>query len=336
LPPPIPHRAVLGHLGLRLAGDPLRLSGPARCGLRSRSDRRRPGSGFLYLSGIGIHWAESRSISLAVSIGAHGARGFGSVGVSGAESGGQLEGRAVCSSLIRATYVHKEAMRTLARKVAIARGARTNVALLRCWGCIPHGLAGISLSRPRPPDGRLRFMPRVACDRRPAAVEVDDRPARTRTTTARRWASVLLGILVVISLGAGVLHSTGLLVYWVRLTSMDFHVGAAIAACRWCVHVVARRIRVRPTTSRGARCFAPGRSSQRGRGLCRNRAAGRQPECQARRADSPARNEAARSCRDRMPVSSWMLDAIPHIEAMSWQLSAGGPPVVVWRALCLR
>src|SRR5258708_26193982 len=45
-----------------------------------------------------------------------------------------------------------------------------------------------------------------------------------------RWASVLLGVLVVISLIAGALHSTGLLLYWGPLTAMEGHVGAAISA----------------------------------------------------------------------------------------------------------
>src|SRR5260370_24497096 len=45
-----------------------------------------------------------------------------------------------------------------------------------------------------------------------------------------RWASVLLGVLVLVSLGAGLLHSTVLLVDWGSLTAMDLHVGAALTA----------------------------------------------------------------------------------------------------------
>src|SRR5258708_12289362 len=57
-----------------------------------------------------------------------------------------------------------------------------------------------------------------------------------------RWASVLFGVLVIVSLVAGLLHSTGVLVYIGPLTAMDFHVGAAIAAVPFAVWpVVARR-----------------------------------------------------------------------------------------------
>src|ERR1700716_196173 len=63
-----------------------------------------------------------------------------------------------------------------------------------------------------------------------------------------RWASVLFGVLVLISLVAGLLHSTGLLVDWGPLTAMEFHVGAVIAAVPLAIwHVAARRVRVRPT-----------------------------------------------------------------------------------------
>src|SRR5258708_31970498 len=63
-----------------------------------------------------------------------------------------------------------------------------------------------------------------------------------------RWASVLFGVLVIVSLVAGLLHSTGVLVYIGPLTAMDFHVGAAIAAVPFAVwRVVARRVPVRAT-----------------------------------------------------------------------------------------
>src|SRR3979411_3021275 len=50
-----------------------------------------------------------------------------------------------------------------------------------------------------------------------------------------RWASVLFGVLVLISMAAGLLHSTGLLVDWGPLTAMEVHVGRAIAELRFAV-----------------------------------------------------------------------------------------------------
>src|ERR1700736_3766607 len=115
--------------------------------------------------------------------------------------------------------------------VAIARGARTNVALLALlaiafvtgwlafafasaparWSIVIHAAGGFAI---------IALLPWKSMIARRGL----DRPR------AGRWASVLLGILVVISLVAGALHSTGLLVYWGPLTAMELHVGAAIAA----------------------------------------------------------------------------------------------------------
>src|SRR5437870_7318720 len=61
-----------------------------------------------------------------------------------------------------------------------------------------------------------------------------------------RWASILLAVLVLISIAAGLAHSTGMLLTWGPFTPMELHVGAAIAAVPLAVwHVVARRIRLR-------------------------------------------------------------------------------------------
>jgi len=213
--------------------------------------------------------------------------------------------------------------------VAIARGARTNVALL--------ALLGIAFLT-----GWLAFAFATAPARWSLAIHAAGGFAIVallpwKSMIARRglerprpgrWASVLLGILVVISLGAGVLHSTGLLVYWGPLTAMDFHVGAAIAAVPLVVwHVVARRIRVRPTDLSRRQMLRAG-------ALIASAAAayaGTELLVKATGMPGAARRftgsyEAGSFMPDRMPVSSWMLDAIPHIEAMSWQLSAGGRP----------
>jgi hypothetical protein len=211
--------------------------------------------------------------------------------------------------------------------VAIARGARTNVALL--------ALLGIAFFT-----GWLAFAFATAPARWSLAIHAAGGFAIVallpwKSMIARRglerprpgrWASVLLGILVVISLGAGVLHSTGLLVYWGPLTAMDFHVGAAIAAVPLVVwHVVARRIRVRPTDLSRRQMLRAG-------ALIAGAAAayaGTELLVKATGMPGAARRftgsyEAGSFMPDQMPVSSWMLDAIPHIEAMSWQLSAGG------------
>jgi DMSO/TMAO reductase YedYZ molybdopterin-dependent catalytic subunit len=141
-----------------------------------------------------------------------------------------------------------------------------------------------------------------------------------------RWASVLLGVLVLISLVAGLLHSTGLLVYWGPLTAMDFHVGAAIAAVPFAIwHVVARRVRVRPTdlarrsVLRAGAVFAGAAVAYAGSEIV-VRATG-MPGAARRFTGS---YEAGSYRPDLMPVSSWMFDAIPEVDQNAWRLRAGG------------
>ena len=45
-----------------------------------------------------------------------------------------------------------------------------------------------------------------------------------------RWASIGLGVLVLVSIAAGLGHSTGLVLSWGPFSSMEVHVGAALAA----------------------------------------------------------------------------------------------------------
>jgi hypothetical protein len=141
-----------------------------------------------------------------------------------------------------------------------------------------------------------------------------------------RWASILLGVLVLISLVAGLLHSTGVLVYFGPLTAMDFHVGAAIAAVPLAIwHVVARRVRVRTTdlarrkVLRGGAVLAAAAAAYAGSELV----------ARALAAPGAARRftgsyEAGSFRPESMPVSSWMFDAIPTIEQSAWRLRAGG------------
>jgi DMSO/TMAO reductase YedYZ molybdopterin-dependent catalytic subunit len=214
-----------------------------------------------------------------------------------------------------------------ARPIAVARGARTNLALLALlsiafftgwfafalgtaparWSLVTHAAAGFAI---------IALLPWKSMIARRGL----DRPR------AGRWASVLLGILVVISLVAGALHSTGLLIYWGPLTAMELHVGAAIAAVPVAVwHVVARRIRVRPTDLSRRRVLGAG-ALIAGAAIAYSgtemlvRATG-MPGAVRRFTGS---YEAGSYVPDRMPVSSWISDAVPHTKQSAWRLSAGG------------
>src|SRR5258706_6377893 len=214
-----------------------------------------------------------------------------------------------------------------ARKVAMARGARTNLALLALlgvafvtgwlafayataparWSLVLHATGGFAI---------LALLPWKSMIARRGLGR--PRPGR--------WASILFGVLVVVSLVAGLLHSTGLLVYIGPLTAMDFHVGAAIAAVPLAIwHVAARRIRVRTTDlSR--------RNVLRGGGVVAGAAvayAGTEMVVKATGMPGAARRftgsyEAGSFQPELMPVSSWMLDLVPWIDQTAWRLRAGG------------
>lgn len=211
--------------------------------------------------------------------------------------------------------------------VAIARGARTNLGLLALlalafltgwlafayataparWSLIVHAAGGFAI---------LALLPWKSMITRRGL----------RRSQPGRWASVLLGVLVLVSLVAGLLHSTGLLVYIGPLTAMDFHVGAAIAAVPFVIwHVVARPIRVR-ATDLSRRNMLRGGAVVAGAALAYGAS-----ELVVRASGAPgaARRftgsyEAGSFQPSLMPVSSWLFDAIPRIDQAAWRLRAGG------------
>jgi DMSO/TMAO reductase YedYZ molybdopterin-dependent catalytic subunit len=206
---------------------------------------------------------------------------------------------------------------------AIARGARTNLALLALlavafltgwlafafasaparWSLIVHATGGFAI---------LALLPWKSMIARRGL----------RRSAAGRWASILLGALVLISIAAGILHSTGLAVNIGPLTAMDFHVGAAIAAVPFAIwHVVARRIKVRPAdlsrraALRGAAVLAGAAAA-----YATSEVAVRVAGLNGATRRFTGSYEAGSNNPDGLPVSSWMFDAIPSLEASSWTL----------------
>jgi len=141
-----------------------------------------------------------------------------------------------------------------------------------------------------------------------------------------RWASILFGVLVLVSLAAGLAHSTGALVMVGPFTAMEVHVGAALVAiplAMW--HIVARRIRLRHTDL-SRRNFLRGALVISGAA-----AAYGASELVVRAASLPGRArrftgsyEAGSYQPELMPVSSWMFDAIPQVDAGAWTLRIDG------------
>lgn len=214
------------------------------------------------------------------------------------------------------------------RPVAMARGARTNLALLALlavafftgwvafayataparWSLVLHAAGGFAI---------LALLPWKSMIARRGL----DRPQ------SGRWASVILGVLVLVSLVAGLLHSTGLLVYMGPLTAMDFHVGAALGAVPFAIwHVYARRVRVRPTD------FSRRNVLRGGAAVAGAAVAYAASELVVRATGMPgaARRftgsyQAGSFQPSLMPTSSWMFDSVPQVDPSgAWRFEAGG------------
>ncbi len=208
-------------------------------------------------------------------------------------------------------------------KAAVARGARTNLALLALmasafltgwiafafatgparWSLVIHATSGFAI---------LALLPWKSMIARRG----------TRRGQPGAWASFLLAALVLVSLAAGILHSTGIALQVGPYSAMTYHVGAAIAAVPFAIwHIVVRRIRLRPTDLsrrallRGGAVAATAVAGYAGSELV-VRATGL-PGAARRFTGS---YEAGSFDPNGLPVSNWMFDPVPTIDASSWTM----------------
>jgi hypothetical protein len=141
------------------------------------------------------------------------------------------------------------------------------------------------------------------------------------------WVSLILTVLVVASVLAGILHSTGLAVALGPFTALEIHVGAALAAVPFFVwHVVARRVHVRAfDVSR--RNFLRASTLLAGAGLTYGSS-----EIVVRAMGLPgARRRLTGSYQvgsfvpSLLPITQWMFDSVPTIDPARWQLEIRWP-----------
>jgi hypothetical protein len=136
------------------------------------------------------------------------------------------------------------------------------------------------------------------------------------------WASLILTLLILVSITAGILHSTGLLVQDGAITAMEVHVGAALIAIPFVIwHVIARRLPVRAVDlSRrsllraGALLAGSGVVYGAGEGVVR--ALGL-PGSSRRFTGS---YETGSLVAEQLPATQWMFDAVPEIDPANWRL----------------
>ncbi|HEV2216646.1 MAG TPA: molybdopterin-dependent oxidoreductase [Candidatus Dormibacteraeota bacterium] len=210
---------------------------------------------------------------------------------------------------------------------SVARGARTNLALLVLlaaafltgwlafafdtapsrWSLVLHATSGFAI---------IALLPWKSMIARRGI----------RRAQPARWASILFGVLVVVSLVAGLLQSTGLALSIGPFSAMDFHVGGAIAAVPFAIwHVAARRIKLRPADMSR-------RAALRGGAVLAGAAAAyAMSEVIVRASSLPGATrrftgsyEAGSHVPDALPISSWMFDAVPVIDTSNWSLRTPG------------
>jgi DMSO/TMAO reductase YedYZ molybdopterin-dependent catalytic subunit len=156
---------------------------------------------------------------------------------------------------------------------------------------------------------------------------------RRHAGTSSSAASILFAVLVAVALATGVGHATGLLRTIGGPTAMQVHVTAALAAIPLGVwHVAARRVRPRRTdlsrrTLLRSGALVAGSLAAYG-ALAGVVSALRLPGTQRRFTGSYATG----SLRpEDMPVTQWLNDRVPGIDARSWKLSVSTNGVEVAR-----
>ncbi len=137
-----------------------------------------------------------------------------------------------------------------------------------------------------------------------------------RAGTARRAASLVLALLVLVTIGSGVLHAAGGFRDYLGLTAMQVHVGAALVALPLLVaHLVSyRRRRTLPRRTDVSRRVAlrSGALVAGAAALCVvvPTAARRETGSHQVGTDDPA----------AMPVTQWMFDGVPGLDRVGWRL----------------
>ena len=136
------------------------------------------------------------------------------------------------------------------------------------------------------------------------------------------WASLVLTTLVLVSVLAGILHSTGLLISVGVISAMEVHVGAALVAVPFVIwHAIARRVPIR-AVDLSRRSLLRASALLAGSGLAYG--AG---EVVVRALALPGSTRRFTGSYEygsldpaQLPATQWMFDTVPQIDPASWRL----------------
>jgi DMSO/TMAO reductase YedYZ molybdopterin-dependent catalytic subunit len=136
------------------------------------------------------------------------------------------------------------------------------------------------------------------------------------------WASVALAVLVAVAVGFGVLHSTGVAVEVGPVSAMQLHVGSALLSIPLALwHVVIRRVRAR-RTDLSRRALLRAGALLGGAGVVYVATEGLTAAASLPGADRrfTGSHERGSFRPPDMPVTQWLNDRVPRIDAASWRL----------------
>jgi DMSO/TMAO reductase YedYZ molybdopterin-dependent catalytic subunit len=145
-----------------------------------------------------------------------------------------------------------------------------------------------------------------------------------RRRRAHRWLSLVLTMLVVLALLSGLAHSSGLLRQAFGLTAIQVHVGAALlAAVPVLLHVRRRPVRAgRRDLSRRSLLRAGLLAGSAGSLYAASEGAASVLALPGATRRSTGSYE-VRGGPAAMPVTSWLFDAVPALDAGAWRLEVG-------------
>ncbi len=137
------------------------------------------------------------------------------------------------------------------------------------------------------------------------------------------WASLVFTALVIASVAAGILHSTGLVIAVGAISAMEVHVGAALAAVPFVVwHVIARRIPVRAVDlSRRSLLRAGALLAGAGLAYGAGEASVRLLSLPGSQRRFTGSYEYGSLQPSQLPVTQWLFDAVPAIDPATWRLT---------------
>jgi DMSO/TMAO reductase YedYZ molybdopterin-dependent catalytic subunit len=137
------------------------------------------------------------------------------------------------------------------------------------------------------------------------------------------WASLVFTGLVIASVLAGILHSTGLLLSIGPFSPMEIHVGAALAAIPFVAwHVIARRIPMRAVDlSRRSLLRAGTLAASAGLTYGAGELAVRLLSLPGSTRRFTGSYEYGSLQPAQLPVTQWLFDAVPSIDAGTWRLT---------------